>query len=322
MEKPIRVLVIDDSEDDALLVIRELKNGGGFNPTYEQIDTSEAMSKALDNKSWDAILCDYSMPDFSASAALDLYHEKGLDIPFIIVSGAIADETAVAAMRAGAHDYIMKNNLARLSPAVDRELREAKIRQERRLATDNLRRSEEKYRTLFEDSRDAIYINDAKGDLIDFNQSTMDLFGYSKEELIGMETKTVFVNADEYNRLQESRRPQKGRGKQEGGESQDLGHIASFQLFDEPSHQEDAQRSHQCWEQPDCQKSVSPDQDMYAGDEGGQRGRAEITPVQVPGLSHVQVGIPLESVIGGCEQLDQQLGPGKGQDNPVFTYPC
>jgi PAS domain S-box-containing protein/putative nucleotidyltransferase with HDIG domain len=203
MEKPIRVLVIDDSEDDALLVIRELKNGGGFNPTYEQIDTSEAMSKALDNKSWDAILCDYSMPDFSASGALDLYHEKGLDIPFIIVSGAIADETAVAAMRAGAHDYIMKNNLARLSPAVDRELREAKIRQERRLAADNLRRSEEKYRTLFEDSRDAIYINDAKGDLIDFNRSTMDLFGYSKEELIGMETKAVFVNADEYTRLQE-----------------------------------------------------------------------------------------------------------------------
>ncbi|UCG79828.1 MAG: PAS domain S-box protein, partial [Desulfobacterales bacterium] len=202
MEKPIRVMVVDDSEDDGLLMIRQLKNGG-FNPTFEQVDKPETMSEALDNGSWDVILCDYSMPNFSASAALDLYKEKGFDIPFIIVSGGIPDEAAVAAMKAGAHDYIMKNNLARLCPAVDRELREAKIRQERRGAEDKLRKSEERYRTLFEESRDAIYIGSEKGNFIDFNQSTMDLFGYAKEKLVEMNTEDVFVNTDEYKKMQE-----------------------------------------------------------------------------------------------------------------------
>lgn len=202
MDKPIRVLIVDDSEDDGLLLLRQLKNGG-YSPTYEQVDTAEAMNEALDRQTWDIILCDYSMPGFSATAAFDLYKEKGFDLPFIIVSGTIADETAVAAMRAGAHDYLMKDNLARLSPAVDRELREVKIRRERREATAQLRKSEEKYRTLFEDSRDANYINAAEGELIDFNQSTLDLFGYSREEMIGMSTKNVFVNADEYNKFQE-----------------------------------------------------------------------------------------------------------------------
>lgn len=202
MDKPIRVLIVDDSEDDGLLLLRNLKNGG-FNPSYEQMDTAEAMSKALDNQTWDVILCDNSMPNFDASSALELYKDKGLDLPFIIVSGTIADETAVAAMKAGAHDYIMKGNLARLSSAVDRELREAKNRQERRITEIQLRKSEEKYRVLFEDSRDAIYLNNQEGELIDCNMSTLELFGYSREEMLGINTKAVFVNPDEYRRLQD-----------------------------------------------------------------------------------------------------------------------
>jgi PAS domain S-box-containing protein/putative nucleotidyltransferase with HDIG domain len=201
MDKPIRVLIVDDCADDGLLLLRKLKKGG-YSPTYEQVDTAEAMSKALDNQTWDIILCDNSMPSFDASSALELYQDKGLDLPFIIVSGTIADETAVAAMKAGAHDYIMKGNLARLSSVVDRELREAKNRQERRNTAIQLRKSEEKYRTLFEDSRDAIYLNDKEGGLIDFNRSTLDLFGYSGEEMLGINTKSVFVNPDEYQRLQ------------------------------------------------------------------------------------------------------------------------
>jgi len=202
MEKSIRVLIVDDSEDDGFLLLRKLKKGG-YSPTYEQVDTAEAMSKALDNQTWDVILCDNSMPTFDASSALELYQDKGLDLPFIIVSGTIADETAVAAMKAGVHDYIMKSNLARLSSAIDRELREAKNRQERRNTTIQLRKSEEKYRTLFEDSRDAIYLNDKEGGLIDFNRSTLDLFGYSGEEMLGINTKSVFVNPDEYQKLQD-----------------------------------------------------------------------------------------------------------------------
>jgi len=202
MEKSIRVLIVDDSEDDGFLLLRKLKKGG-YSPTYEQVDTAEAMSKALDDQTWDVILCDNSMPSFNAFSALELYQDKGLDLPFIIVSGTIADETAVAAMKAGVHDYIMKSNLARLSSAIDRELREAKNRQERRNTTIQLRKSEEKYRTLFEDSRDAIYLNDKEGGLIDFNRSTLDLFGYSGEEMLGINTKSVFVNPDEYQKLQD-----------------------------------------------------------------------------------------------------------------------
>jgi len=202
MDKPIRVLIVDDSEDDGLLLVRNLKNGG-FSPSYEQVDTSEAMSKALDNQTWDVILCDNSMPTFDAASALELYKDKGLDLPFIIVSGTIADETAVAAMKAGAHDYIMKGNLARLSSAIDRELREAKNRQERRITEIQLRKSEEKYRALFEDSRDAIYLNNQEGELIDFNLSTLELFGYSREEMLGTNTKSVFVNPDKYERRQD-----------------------------------------------------------------------------------------------------------------------
>jgi len=197
MDKPIRLLIVEDSEDDAFLLVRQLKKSG-YSPTYKQVDTADDMSNALNSQSWDAILCDYSMPNFSMFAALDIYKEKRLDLPFIIVSGAITDETAVAAMRAGAHDYIIKDNLARLGPAIDRELRETKIRHERRQAEFQFKKSEEKYRTLFEESRDAIFISVKKGKFVDFNQSTIDLFGYSKKEMLEMNTKDIFVNADEY----------------------------------------------------------------------------------------------------------------------------
>jgi len=202
MDKPIRLLIVDDSLDDALLLVRQLKKGG-CNTTYKQVDTSEAMSEAIDGQTWDAILCDYSMPNFSMHAALDLYKKKQLDLPFIIVSGTITDETAVAAMKAGAHDYIIKDNLARLNPAMDRELRETKVRHERRLAEHELIKSEEKYRTLFEESRDAIYISAKQGEFTGFNQSTTELFGYSKEEMLGMNTKDIFVNNDKYLKFQE-----------------------------------------------------------------------------------------------------------------------
>jgi CheY-like chemotaxis protein len=125
--KPIRVLIVEDSEDDALLLVRQLKKGG-YRPTYDQVDTAEAMSKAIEKQTWDVILCDNSMPSFNALDALGIYKEKMLDLPFIIVSGAIVYENAAAIMEAGAHDYILKNDLAELTLAIDRGLHEAKNR--------------------------------------------------------------------------------------------------------------------------------------------------------------------------------------------------
>ncbi|MGD9106695.1 MAG: response regulator [Desulfobacterales bacterium] len=128
MNKPIRVLIVEDSDDDALLIVRQLKKEG-YRPIYDQVDTAEAMRKAFEKQAWDVILCDNSMPGFSAFDALSIYKEKMLDLPFIIVSGAIVYENAAAIMEAGAHDYILKNDLAELSPAIDRAFSMLKNRQ-------------------------------------------------------------------------------------------------------------------------------------------------------------------------------------------------
>jgi DNA-binding response OmpR family regulator/anti-sigma regulatory factor (Ser/Thr protein kinase) len=139
MSIPLRVLIVEDSEDDAALLLRELRRGG-YNPTFARVDTPTAMSAALAQQAWDIVIADYAMPHFNAPAALTLVQESGLDLPFIVVSGAIGDATAVAAMQAGAQDYIMKDNLARLNPAIERELREATERRERKWAEEEIRR--------------------------------------------------------------------------------------------------------------------------------------------------------------------------------------
>lgn len=140
---PIRVLIVEDSEDDALLMVRELRRSG-YEPTFERVDTPDGMRVALQDGRWEVIIADYSMPRFSALAALRVLREEGLDLPFIVVSGAIGEEVAVDMMRAGAHDYVMKDNLARLGPAIRRELHEAEERRARREAERALRESEAK----------------------------------------------------------------------------------------------------------------------------------------------------------------------------------
>jgi two-component system sensor histidine kinase EvgS len=139
MSTPLDVLIVEDSEDDALLLMQELRRGS-YNPTFERVDTFEAMSAALAEQTWDIIIADYSMPDFSAPAALKLLQESGRDLPFIIVSGAIGEDTAVATMKAGAHDYVMKDNLVRLNPVIQRELQEAMERREHKRAEEEIRR--------------------------------------------------------------------------------------------------------------------------------------------------------------------------------------
>jgi signal transduction histidine kinase len=139
VNQPLQVLLIEDSEDDAALLDIELQRAG-YAPVCHRVETREAMSSALERSTWDLIIADYRLPSFDGLAALALVKEKGLDLPFIIVSGYITEETAAAAMKAGAHDYVMKDKLARLGPAVGRELREAEVRRERRRAEEALRR--------------------------------------------------------------------------------------------------------------------------------------------------------------------------------------
>jgi len=149
MKKPLRLLLIEDSEDDAELVLAELRLGD-YEPIYERVDTSEGVTAALQNQSWDIIRSDYSMPRFSAPAALGLLRATMLDIPFIIVSGAIGEATAVAAMKQGAHDYILKGSLSRLISAIERELREAEVRRERQRIEEANRGNLRRIRVLHE----------------------------------------------------------------------------------------------------------------------------------------------------------------------------
>lgn len=139
MTKPLRALIVEDSHDDTQLLLRELRSGG-YDPVYARVDTPERMSSELAVHQWDIVFSDFSMPRFNAFDALALLRGTGLDLPFIIVSGTIGEDRAVIAMKAGAHDYILKGNLKRLMPAVERELREARVRQEHRQAEKIIRR--------------------------------------------------------------------------------------------------------------------------------------------------------------------------------------
>jgi signal transduction histidine kinase len=130
MGKPLRVLLVEDSEEDTVLLLRELKRGG-FHVAFERVDTPEAMSAALAKQEWDIVLSDYSMPRFSAPMALGLVKEHKLDLPFIIVSGTVSEDIAVEAIHAGAHDFMAKGKLGRLIPAIERELRDVTLRAER-----------------------------------------------------------------------------------------------------------------------------------------------------------------------------------------------
>jgi diguanylate cyclase (GGDEF)-like protein/PAS domain S-box-containing protein len=179
--RKLNVLIIEDSEDDVLLILRALRNGG-FEPNYQHVENPNDIKTALASNTWDVVLCDYNLPQYIGTEVLRLIQDLNLDVPFIIVSGAIGEETAVNAMRSGAHDYIMKNNLARLTPVIERELREAKIRNSRRLALEDLRLAAK----VFESSVEGIVITDANTRILRVNQAFCDITGYTQQEVIGL----------------------------------------------------------------------------------------------------------------------------------------
>jgi PAS domain S-box-containing protein len=178
------VLIVEDSENDAALLEIELERAG-YVPVCNRVDTKDAMSSALQSQKWDLVIADYVMPRFNGLDALALVKSKDLDLPFIIVSGHITDTTAVAAMKAGAHDYVMKDNLARLGPAVQRELREAEMRRERR-RTDQSLKVERVFREAIEKSVPAgIATVDLEGRQTYVNPAFCAMVGWSEKELVG-----------------------------------------------------------------------------------------------------------------------------------------
>lgn len=183
---------MEDKDRDAALLIRHLSRAG-YEVISERVETAEAMRDALASKEWDVILCDFSMPHFNAPAALALLKETGLDIPFIIISGTIGEEVAVEAMLFGANDYLMKDNLARLVPAIERELEEASNRHARRQAEEALRVSEDHYRDLVENSFDLICTYDLNGRILSVNRMAAKVLGYSKDALLGRDIRDILL---------------------------------------------------------------------------------------------------------------------------------
>ena len=195
MSVPVRILFVEDTRDDVDLVLHELRRGG-FTPDHWVVETEEAMRKALAEERWDLVIADHAMPHFDAPGALAVLQQSGQDLPFIVVSGHIGEEQAVACMKAGASDYLTKDNLVRLAPAVERELREAAQRQQRRQALAALSTSEERCRLLVENSADMITLLDAQGRITFASPSVTRVLGFQPAEVLGRRPRD-FVHEDD-----------------------------------------------------------------------------------------------------------------------------
>ncbi|MDI6803894.1 MAG: PAS domain S-box protein [Bacteroidota bacterium] len=186
MNKQLKVLIVEDSDDDTQLLLRELKKGG-YKPTHKRVETAPAMKKALKGQAWDIILSDYKMPRFSAPAALKVLQSTNLDIPFIIVSGSVGEDIAVELLKEGAHDFITKMNLSRLIPAIEREMQDWKVRQAKKNAETALEESEHRYRHLFANHPNPMWIYDiVTFKFLDVNDAAIDKYGYTREEFLSM----------------------------------------------------------------------------------------------------------------------------------------
>jgi two-component system sensor kinase FixL len=196
MGKPLRVLLVGDSEADAMLLLRVLEQGG-YEVTCRRVDNFAVMEEALGGTEWDIVISDYAATGFSGAGVLALLREKGLDLPLIVVSDAQGEDTAVEAMRAGAQDYVRKKDLGRLIPAIERELAESEVRRGRRLAEAALKESEERFRWLVEQITDyEIYMIDPVGNIIAWNTGAERHTGYRAEEVIGRHHSIFFIEED------------------------------------------------------------------------------------------------------------------------------
>lgn len=178
--EPLRILIVEDSEDDTLLLVDQLEIEGGRSVDWHRVETENALNEAL-RRQWDIVLSDYTMPHLSGMQALKVVRQHDLDLPFIFVSGTIGENTAVQAMKSGAQDYVMKGNLSRLAPAVARELEEAQQRRERRQAEERLR----KLSQVVEQAADGVLVTDPNGFIEYINPAFERMTGYGRAEIIG-----------------------------------------------------------------------------------------------------------------------------------------
>ena len=184
MTKELRILLLEDRETDAELVLRELRKGGiAFSAL--RVETESEYRRQLQEFAPDLILADYTLPSYDGLSALAVAERECPDLPFIFVSGQLGEETAIDALQHGATDYVLKQRLGRLGPAVQRALREREEQQKRKQAEVALRESEMRYRALTQSANDAIVTADGAGTIVGWNQGARTIFGYSEAEALG-----------------------------------------------------------------------------------------------------------------------------------------
>ncbi|MHC1742726.1 MAG: response regulator [Syntrophobacteraceae bacterium] len=242
MPHSLRVLLVEDSERDAELIVRHLRKGG-LVLSPERVDTPAQMRQAIERQDWDLVISDHNMPQFDAPAALEVLRSSGRDIPFIVVSGTIGEEKAVALMKAGANDYVIKDNLARLLPAVERELRDAEERRERRRAEQALRDSEGKYRSLVENTADLIMRFDCLNRHLFANPAVRSFFSFEVEAFLGRSHRDLGFPEEQClsweNAIQQVFKTRKAHEMELALEKKNDPAILNVRLF--PEYQEDEQ---------------------------------------------------------------------------------
>jgi len=185
MAKALRVLIVEDSETDCVLLLRELDRVG-YRVSHQRVETAHQMRASLSEETWDAVLSDYTLPQFSGTAALRVLKESGVDLPFIIVSGTIGEDTAVEALKAGADDFLVKGRLARLGPAIERGRRDLAIRQERREALARVEESQRRLSAIFNQVAVGIVQTDLEGRVLSANQRFCDILMRPLDHIIGL----------------------------------------------------------------------------------------------------------------------------------------
>ena len=196
MKNELRILILEDDEADAELIQHELRKANIIFKS-QRVQTRDAFQKKLFDFEPDLILADYTLPAFDGSSALRMVKEKNPDVPFIFVSGTIGEDFAIESLKSGATDYVLKDRLCRLVPAVDRALSEAAEKIEYRKARKALEESEMRFRSVVQSANDAIILTDGKNDIIFWNKGAAAIFGYLEEEVLGKSIQHIMPWRDE-----------------------------------------------------------------------------------------------------------------------------